>query len=98
MKLHSLSPEMKSTFNQMRYPGENSWNIENSSILLSLKTGLVFNALGMMPMPHKLYGPHNAISFMFQLTSSKRNQCKELEIENCRKSTNGNRCDSILPL
>ena len=42
MKLHSLTPEIKSTFNQMWYPGENCWNIENSSILLSLKTCFVF--------------------------------------------------------
>ena len=41
IKLHPLSPEIKSTFNEMWYPGRNCWNIENSSILLSLKTGFV---------------------------------------------------------
>ena len=42
IKLHSLSPEIKSTFNEIWYPGENCWNIENSSILVTLKTGFVF--------------------------------------------------------
>ena len=42
IKFHSLTPEIKSTFNQMWYPGENCWNIENSSILVTLKTGFVF--------------------------------------------------------
>ena len=41
MKLHSLSPEIKSTLKRMWYPGENCWNIENSSILVSLKAGFV---------------------------------------------------------
>ena len=35
---------------------------------------------------------------MIELTSWKRNQCIELEIENCRKSTTGKGCNSILPL
>ena len=55
IKLHSLSPEIKSTFNEMWYPGKNCWNIENSSILLSLKTGFVkLRLVIMVPMRYSL--------------------------------------------
>lgn len=41
IQLHSLSPEIRSIFDQIWH--HHFWNIENSSILLSLKGGFVLN-------------------------------------------------------
>ena len=41
IQLHSLSPEIRSIFDQIWH--HHFWNIENSSILLSLKSGFVLN-------------------------------------------------------